>query len=405
LPVYLVGGLVRDLLLGRDNRDLDLVVEGDGLEFARRLAAELGGRVREHRAFLTAVVVDAEGFHVDVASARSEFYRAPAALPEVQTSAIRQDLFRRDFTINTLAIRLGPGAPPVLIDYFGGRRDLAAKTVRVLHSLSFIDDPTRVFRAVRLEQRLGFQISPETLQLVGVALAEHIFDRLSGSRLREELIPLLADPSIVLPGIDRLGSLGLLGVVHRDLALTERVRERLRGALAADDWFRLQGLSSPPVERWRLMLAALTADLSPAGRAAVGARLLLVGEDRRVLVDGEERRRRAAEELSPEALAAHRIAAALAGLSGEDLLLLMAVGDDRVRDRVRRDLCELRRFALGIRGSDLLAAGVSPGPAIGEALRRTREARLDGELAAEDELGYAVRAAGRLGRLEQEAPA
>ena len=111
IPVYLVGGLVRDLLLGRDNRDLDLVVEGDGLALRPRLAAELGGRVREHRAFLTAVVVDGEGFHVDVASARSEFYRAPAALPEVQTSAIRQDLFRRDFTINTLAIRLGSGGP------------------------------------------------------------------------------------------------------------------------------------------------------------------------------------------------------------------------------------------------------------------------------------------------------
>ena len=99
---------MRDLLLGRENRDLDLVVEGDGLDFARLLADELGGRVREHRAFLTAVVIDPDGVHVDVASARSEFYRAPAALPEVQTSAVRQDLFRRDFTINTLAIRLGP---------------------------------------------------------------------------------------------------------------------------------------------------------------------------------------------------------------------------------------------------------------------------------------------------------
>jgi tRNA nucleotidyltransferase (CCA-adding enzyme) len=153
IPVYLVGGLVRDLLLERENRDLDLVVEGDGLGFARLLADSLGGRVREHKAFLTAVVVDPEGFHIDVATARTELYRAPAALPEVQTSALRQDLFRRDFTINTLAIRLGPEGPPELIDYFGGRRDLKEKTLRVLHSLSFVDDPTRVFRAVRLELR------------------------------------------------------------------------------------------------------------------------------------------------------------------------------------------------------------------------------------------------------------
>ncbi|HWN42451.1 MAG TPA: CBS domain-containing protein, partial [Thermoanaerobaculia bacterium] len=137
IPVYLVGGFVRDLLLDRENRDLDLVVEGDGLGFAALLAEELGGRVRTHPVFLTAVVVDPEGFHIDIATARSEFYRAPAALPEVQTSALRQDLYRRDFTINTLAIRLGPGTAPELIDYFGGRHDLKEKTLRVLHSLSF----------------------------------------------------------------------------------------------------------------------------------------------------------------------------------------------------------------------------------------------------------------------------
>ena len=147
--------------------------------------------MRAHRAFLTAVVVDPEGVHIDVATARSEFYRAPAALPEVQTSALRQDLFRRDFTINTLAIRLGPEPAPELIDYFGGRRDLKEKTLRALHSLSFIDDPTRILRAVRLELRLGFRISPETLHLAEVALAEGVFDHLSGSRLREELALLL----------------------------------------------------------------------------------------------------------------------------------------------------------------------------------------------------------------------
>ncbi|MFP5286480.1 MAG: CBS domain-containing protein, partial [Thermoanaerobaculia bacterium] len=209
IPVYLVGGFVRDQLLARENRDLDLVVEGDGLGFAALLAEELGGRVRTHPVFLTAVVVDAEGFHIDIATARSEFYRAPAALPEVQTSALRQDLYRRDFTINTLAIRLGPGEVPELIDYFGGRHDLKEKTLRVLHSLSFIDAPTRVLRAVRLELRLGFHISSETLRLVEVALEEGIFDHLSGSRLRDELAMLLGDPALALRGIERLAELGL----------------------------------------------------------------------------------------------------------------------------------------------------------------------------------------------------
>ncbi len=242
-PVYLVGGLVRDLLLERENRDLDLVVEGDGLGFAARLAEALGGRVREHQAFLTAVVVDAEGFHIDVATARSEFYRAPAALPEVQMSALRQDLFRRDFTINTLAIRLGPEPVPELIDYFGGRNDLKEKTLRVLHSLSFIDDPTRVLRAVRLELRLGFRISAETLRLIEVALAEGVFDHLSGGRLREELQLLLDDPALALRGIERLGELGVLRVVHPRLEIGDAVRERLR--------VRAGGLRLVPARRAR----------------------------------------------------------------------------------------------------------------------------------------------------------
>src|SRR5262249_57871678 len=132
--------------------------------------------------------------------ARSEFYRAPAALPEVQTSALRQDLYRRDFTINALAIRLGPEETPELIDYFGGQKDLAARTLRVLHSLSFLDDPTRALRAVRLELRLGFHLAPETLRLLGVALAEGAFDRLSGSRLKGELELLLGDPDLAVRG-------------------------------------------------------------------------------------------------------------------------------------------------------------------------------------------------------------
>jgi tRNA nucleotidyltransferase (CCA-adding enzyme) len=389
LPVYLVGGLVRDLLLRRDNRDLDRVVVGDGPHFAHLVAAELGGRVREHREFLTAVVFDAEGLHVDVATARSEFYRAPAALPEVETSAIRQDLYRRDFTINTLAIQLGPGDAPVLIDFFGGRRDLDNGVIRVIHSLSLIDDPTRVLRAVRLEQRLGFAISPETLQLVEVALTERIFDRLTGSRLREELILLLDDPAVALRGVERLASLELLAVLHPGLALTDAVRARLREALASFDWYRFEGLQSPPVVLWRLVLAAVASDLDDAAVEALADRLQLSGDDRRVLVGGAARRARAAVELEPAELAPHRIAAALAGLPGEDLLLL-AGGGPRLRERVRRDLTELRRFRLAVRGADLVAAGVEPGPAIGLALERTREARLDGAIPRDDELPYAL---------------
>jgi tRNA nucleotidyltransferase (CCA-adding enzyme) len=390
IPVYLVGGFVRDLLLERENRDLDLVVEGDGIEFAERLAQAMDGRVRAHRAFLTAVVVDREGFHIDVATARSEFYRAPAALPEVQTSALRQDLFRRDFTINTLAIRLGPEPKPELIDYFGGRRDLREKTLRVMHSLSFIDDPTRLLRAVRLELRLGFRISPETLHLAEVALSEGVLDHLSGSRLREELALLLDDPALALRGVERLAELGVLRALEPRLELDDAARTRLRETRAAHDWYRLEGITDPPVKAWRLLLTALAAEFSEEDLTRLANRFMLVGEDRRVLTGFPARVAEARASLHGRQEVPHRVAEILESLLGEDLLLLMAERDETVRVWVRRYLTELRPLRLAIRGSDLLAAGLPPGPAIGEALRATLRARLDGRIEPADELRYAL---------------
>jgi tRNA nucleotidyltransferase (CCA-adding enzyme) len=394
IPVYLVGGFVRDLLLERENRDLDLVVEGDGLGFARLLGAALGGRVREHRAFLTAVVVDPEELHIDVATARTEFYRAPAALPEVQTSALRQDLFRRDFTINTLAIRLGPDdRAPELIDYFGGRRDLKEKTLRVLHSLSFVDDPTRVFRAVRLELRLGFHISPETLRLAEVALAEGVFDQLSGARLREELAMLLDDPALALRGVERLAELGLLPVLDPALELDDAARERLREARAAHDWYRLEGIADPSVQAWRLLLMALAEGMGDEGLERLAVRLMLAGEDRRLLTGFPARLAAVREVLDArDAPRPHQAAEALEPLSGEELLLLMAQGGEAVRAWVRRFLTELRHLEVNVRGADLLAAGVPPGPRIGSALKAVRRARLDGEIGEGEELRYALQA-------------
>jgi tRNA nucleotidyltransferase (CCA-adding enzyme) len=389
VPAYLVGGFVRDLLLERENRDLDVVVEGDGIEFAGFLAEAFGGRVRAHRAFLTAVVVDPQDFHVDVATARSEFYRAPAALPEVQTSALRQDLFRRDFTINTLAIRLGPEPGFDLIDFFGGRRDLKDKTLRVLHSLSFIDDPTRILRAVRLELRLGFQISPETLHLAHVALAEGAFDQLSGSRLRDELALLLGDPALALRGIERLAELGVLRAIEPQLKLDDAVLERLRGARAAHDWYRLAGIADPPVEAWRRALMALAAGLEEAELERLAGRLLLAGEDLRLLTGFPARLEEARGVLRGDP-PPHQVAEALEPLAGEELLLLMGEGDERVRAWVRRYLTELRPMTLSLRGADLLARGIPPGPRIGEALRDTRRARLDGRIDEAGELRYAL---------------
>ena len=158
VSAFVVGGFVRDLLLGIENLDLDLVIEGDGIAFARALGRREKARVKVHERFGTAVVMFPEGFKLDVATARTEYYEYPAALPTVEPSSIKKDLYRRDFTINTMAVRLNKGEFGALIDFYGGRRDLKEKTIRVLHSLSFIEDPTRVFRAIRFEQRFGFHL-------------------------------------------------------------------------------------------------------------------------------------------------------------------------------------------------------------------------------------------------------
>jgi tRNA nucleotidyltransferase (CCA-adding enzyme) len=381
MSAYLVGGFVRDLLLDRETRDIDVVVEGDGIELAARLAEAFGGRVRAHPAFLTAVVEGPEGLYVDIATARSEVYRAPAALPEVRAATLREDLFRRDFTVNTLAIRLGAETEGEVVDLFDGRRDLEAKILRVLHDRSFIDDPTRILRGVRLGLRLGFALALETLDLARAAIEDGVFDSLSGSRLRDELALLLDDPALALPGIERLDELGVLRAIDPGLELDSAARERLRAAHAA---FEALGETAGPVALWRLLLMALAEKFDRYGRERLTERFLLAGEDRRLLIGFPERLDAARAVLCGDPRP-HQAAEALEPLAGEELLLL--------RDEsgwVRRYLAELRPLTLELRGADLLAAGVPPGPRIGEALRATKRARLDGQVDPEGELRYAL---------------
>ena len=178
--VYAVGGFVRDVLLGVHDEDLDLTVEGDGVAFARHLAAATDGLCKGPSAFGTAVVIARDGHKIDVATARRETYKHPAALPVVEPGTIRDDLFRRDFSINTLAFALNGPEAFILIDWYGGSADLAEGVIRVLHNRSFRDDPTRMFRAIRLEQRFGFILHRHTLRLLRRAVDKGWIELLSG---------------------------------------------------------------------------------------------------------------------------------------------------------------------------------------------------------------------------------
>ena len=222
-PIYIVGGFVRDLLLGRPGLDFDLVVEGDAIKLADSLASKYGGKATVHQKFGTAKWFVNRHSFVDLISARSEIYEFSAALPTVKMGTLSDDLHRRDFTINTLAIRLDGNHFGELHDELGGLDDLQNGFVRVLHPRSFIDDPTRMFRAVRYEQRYGFKITKETLALVPEA--RELIDKLSAQRIRHELDLILGEPNAASM-LARLDKLGLLKPIHHSLGCDKALKTR-----------------------------------------------------------------------------------------------------------------------------------------------------------------------------------
>jgi tRNA nucleotidyltransferase (CCA-adding enzyme) len=377
--VYAVGGFVRDLLLGVRNEDLDLTVEGDGVAFARHLAAAIDGMWKGPSAFGTAVVIARDGHKIDVATARRETYKHPAALPNVEAGSIRDDLFRRDFSINTMAFALNGPETFVLLDWYGGTADLAEGVIRVLHNRSFRDDPTRIFRAIRLEQRFGFILHRHTLRLLHRAVEKRWIDLLSGARLWRELRLMLdgespvaclrrLDELQILPHID--AALGLTPAQHDLLIRVSEARLQLaetQADIIGPAWpvylaAVLYGLDADVVQRvsHRLALSPrVTQELMAGITAAEGARIRLCKED-----DGRP----------SEAVAALRPLA----LNMFPLLLALCP-ESNVRQLVQTYLTSWRHVRPSLTGDDLKRLGVPQGPQIGRVLARVLAAKLDGE--------------------------
>ncbi|HKT34530.1 MAG TPA: hypothetical protein VJR03_06830, partial [Nitrospira sp.] len=273
VALYLVGGVVRDLLLKRPNWDLDLTVEGDGVSFARLVTNRYGAGLALFERFSTARLILPDGLKVDIASTRRESYANPAALPDVATASLEDDLFRRDFTINAMAVQLNQASWGQLRDPFGGQRDLKHKTLRVLHNRSFVDDPTRIFRAIRFSERFGFRIEPNTGRLLARASKANLIARLSGPRLANEMFALMKEDHAGA-AIRRLRRLRLLRFLHRRLVLG-RQTERLLAALpkAMSVWQRQY--PAIPLDRPLLWVMALLADASDSVIAGTVKRLQL----------------------------------------------------------------------------------------------------------------------------------
>ena len=388
--VYLVGGAVRDLYLTGEIRDLDLLVEGDSAALAKDLARLLEGRLEVHPDFLTAEVVDRQGRRIDLASARRETYPEPAALPMVVPGTVADDLRRRDFTVNALAVSLDSEDRFELLDPFNGVRDLEDRLLRILHEGSFRDDPTRILRALRLELRLGLAFEPRTEALAREATEMGIFRRLSGVRLWRELALLLEEPGPVEPRIVRLGTLGLLEALHPNLELTDELCGLLRRLDTQRRCHQRRGGPELPLRTGFLHLMTLAWPLATSERDELAERLQLAAADRRRLVVGPAEIKDALRGLSRDKLKPHEIDAFVGRLSEDELVLLTALSEPEVACRVEDWIRGLRGFQLAISGGDLVARGVTPGPAIGRALQATREARLDGLIGAAQELEFAL---------------
>ncbi|MBW1990391.1 MAG: CBS domain-containing protein, partial [Deltaproteobacteria bacterium] len=391
VPAYLVGGFVRDLFLMEKNEDVDVMVEGDGIAFARAFAKKAGARVHSHARFGTAVVTLPDGAKIDVASARFEYYQSPGSLPVVESGSLKLDLYRRDFTINTMVIRINEDGFGTLIDFFGAKRDLKARVIRVLHNLSFVEDPTRVFRAIRFEQRFGFSIGKLTLSLIENAVRMNFFDRLPGKRIWTELRLILNEENVV-PIIRRMGKLGLLKFIDPEIRFDEAKEEVFSAVKKVLDWHDLLFLDDS-YNKWAVQFLALIHGLDKAGAQRVCGRLELSEKLRRLFVDERDRAFRRLNRLSGPHLANSEVFRILHPLPVELLLYIMAVARaEEARRRISLFFTQLRGTKVQISGRDLKAMGVPPGPVYKKVLDAVLTARLDERAhTREDELALAAR--------------
>jgi tRNA nucleotidyltransferase (CCA-adding enzyme) len=382
---YLVGGSVRDLLRGEANLDIDIVIEGDGISFARSLGEKLNAKVRAHEKFGTAQVF-AHRLKLDVATARTEYYESPAALPKVETSSIKKDLYRRDFTINTLAVKLNPRDFGFLTDFFGGQRDLREKTIRVLHNLSFVEDPTRVFRAIRFSERFGFKIGKHTENLIKSTMEMNLFDKLSGPRLYEELLLSFKETDPIRT-LKRLSDFGLLRVINPNLVLTEELEATLRSMYETLSWFNLLFLEEKP-DSGILYLMALLSGLKDDDIRTAMDRLAPSPRVKDLIIKGITNARDTVRRLPlRDPVETYKL---LSCMKLETILFSMALSKERRKQEViSRYLTELRNMKTILKGNDLKKMGIPPGPVYTKILRELLEARLRGGVKSrEDEEAF-----------------
>nr|WP_320011351.1 CBS domain-containing protein [uncultured Desulfobulbus sp.] len=381
---FVAGGFVRDLLLHVTNMDIDIVIEGDGILFAKHLADKHRGIVHPHEKFGTATVVFPDQTKIDVATARLEYYERPAAKPTIEHSSIKLDLYRRDFTINAMAIHLNPGRFGLLVDYFNCQNDLKERRIQVLHNLSFVEDPTRIFRAIRFEGRLGFTITRHAEKLIKNTVQMNLFEQAQEPRFFHELKLILSenDP---LPALKRMADLKLFPFLWPELRPNLKIDRRflhyLTQANRTISWFHLLYLDDT-VETWMVYLLAIFSRSRSKDLLTFCQRFDLPPKQRKKLLQQKMDVEKIAQEMIKRPYRKNsEIYWLLIDLEPEGWLYLMTIARKRYMQRsVSLFVTQLRQVKPLLSGEELKTLGYKPGPLFRTILNHLIEQQLDGEL-------------------------
>lgn len=385
IRAYLVGGFVRDLILGVKNFDLDIVVEGDGIKFAEDLSIKLNGHLTCHRRFGTATVSISKLKKVDIASSREECYPEPACLPSVKAGSVKDDLKRRDFTINAMAISINKDDFGSIIDYFCGREDLKTGNIRILHDLSFIDDPTRILRAVRFAERYSFRIEKNTLMQLKKANNLGMLFKIQPQRLRDELILMLKE-ECPIDQIKRLNALTGLSFISKDIKFNAGIIKLLQMAEKEIVWFKKSVHLRRHLDAWLIYLACLFSEVENSKiKKFFKLFVLRKGEERRILSFKNFKLADIAA-LSKSKIMASKVFRILNPLSYESIILIKAkFRNSNLQKNINNFFSVYQHERIHTTGADLKLLGVAPGPKYTKIFQKLLVARLDGKICSKED--------------------
>jgi len=378
---YIVGGFVRDLIMNRENLDIDIVIEGNGITFAREFARLVKGKVATHEKFNTATVILPDGFKFDVATARQEYYEVPGSLPSVELSSIKQDLYRRDFSINTLAIKLNNNFGD-LLDYFGGLKDIKDKKIRVLHTLSFIEDPTRIFRAIRFAVKFNFEVGKQTEKLIKKALELNLLNQVDKKRLFIELFLILKEKEAPR-AIEKLNKLGVFSNLEKNLVIEPACIKHMETASSFIDSYLLLH----PAEKVNREIVFLLILEHYASLHNVSLTQILNAPEniKKIVLPIQKEKKHLLHQLENETTDVS-IYYLLKPLTNEQLIFLLSIARlEQTKNKIARFINQLKFTKNMIDGNDLMRLGVKPSPLLGKILDSVFKGILSGEINSKEE--------------------